>query len=471
MSHTLPLTPPEHYDTYVESSARPMYQSVQGHYQSHPSVQHGTQKLDHRSFLGHHGQMITPPTHLSFGNETERFIGPGAHTQGSRYSGPAGNMNNSLLPANSRREIPSTDVYQPRHKPAPPAKEEKATGGVAAYLDYEMDQMAEFVAEMAQGMYDLYESRICLADIDMLRSVKPKASVAPAFRKYVLSVLSSTRLPSSTILLALHYLAARMSMLSSCGRYPTGRAQVYHMLTIALLLGSKFLDDNTFQNRSWSEVSNISVSELNTLEVEWLVAIGWNLHVDHEDPQGFSLWRNHWQRWQTKRVEMSLQALKLSPLDGNIQRLPPAFKQSKSASSPSRSTYNDENHKSFALNDHNSTPWHVGRSDQWPSFQARTEYSPPSAPDTGPATPEWYGTFAESGFARFPELRSGWVPQAASQARYSSYLPPAYTLTGPPAYAGQNWNGHVPGCSCMSCVPYSNQYALGHGYRLQSAVG
>ncbi|KAI4271526.1 MAG: hypothetical protein LQ337_005950 [Flavoplaca oasis] len=471
MPRSLPLTPPDYYDTCLGNSARPMYQSTHGNFQSYSSVQHDPQDLQDRTLPSHFRQKVAPPAYHPFSKNNDCSVGAGMHSQESRYFGPAAHMNGPLLPPIRRTELPSNDICHSQPKPAPPAKEEKATGGVSAHLDYEMDQMAEFVAEMAQGMYDLYESRICLADIDILRSVKPKASVAPAFRKYVLSVLSSTRLPSSTILLALHYLTARMSMLSSRGRYPTGRAQVYHMLTIALLLGSKFLDDNTFQNRSWSEVSNISVSELNTLEVEWLVAISWDLHVDHEDPQGFALWRNHWQRWQAKRVEMSLRSLKLGPLDVNIQRLPPASNASNPSLSVSTAMYNDENRRSFALNDVSPNLWHAARPNEWPIFQARTEYSPPSAPDTGPATPECYGNFADNSFAHLPKPGSGRAPQSASQGRFTSYLPAPYSMAGAPSYVGQNWNGHFFTCSCMSCVPYSNQYVVGRGYGLQSVMG
>ncbi|KAL8845702.1 MAG: hypothetical protein Q9221_009147 [Calogaya cf. arnoldii] len=470
MPRSLPLTPPEYYDTYLGSSAGPTYQSTRSNNQAYPSVPYDFHDLEQPSVRNQSGQTFTPTTHIGFGKEHERSLGHGMYIQGSRHSGAGGLMNGSLLPPIRRPELPSTDISQSEQKPAPPAKEEKATGGVAAHLDYEMDQMAEFVAEMAQGMYELYESRICLADIDILRSVNPKASVAPAFRKYALSVLSSTRLPSSTILLALHYLAARMNMLSSRGCYPTGRAQVYHMLTIALLLGSKFLDDNTFQNRSWSEVSNISVSELNTLEVEWLLAINWDLHVDHKDPQGFDLWRDHWQRWQAKRVEISPRSLKLCPLDANVQRQPPRSKASNLSMSVFTPTYNDENQRSFALNDISPTSWHAARHDQWPSFQARTEYSPPSAPGTGLATPEWYGKFADRGHGRLPNPYSGRAPQANSH-RFPSYLPPPYSVPGPQSYIGQNWNGHFFTCSCMSCVPYSDQYVVGHDYGLQSVMG
>ncbi|KAI4157677.1 MAG: hypothetical protein L6R39_000629 [Caloplaca ligustica] len=369
---------------------------------------------------------------------------------------------------------------QPRpHIPAPPAapiKEEKATGGVAAHLDYEMDTMADFVAEMAQGMYALYVSRICLADIDMLRSVQPQALGAPgasAFRKYVGQVLSSTRLPSSTILLGLYYLATRMRMLSSSGKYPPthqGGGQIYRMLTTALLLGSKFLDDNTFQNRSWSEVSNIPVGELNVLEMEWLLAIKWNLHVDPEDTQGFMQWQSYWQQWQTRRIERSLEALKLTPLDVNVQRLPPASKIPYSVMSTHSPRKNDSAYSNAGFSGYNASPWHTTPYDHWPSFQSKIEYSPPSAPETEPTTPEWYGSSAEYGYGLASQPSSARTVQSTSQYSFPSCQSMAYPTAYPP-YTSAKWNGHLATCDCMSCVPSAHRHLIGSGYRLQSVFG
>ncbi|KAL8728406.1 MAG: hypothetical protein Q9166_005452 [cf. Caloplaca sp. 2 TL-2023] len=471
MARPLPLTPPEYYGNYFDSTTGPAYQSTHGNNQIYPAQYDNTHGLEQQSLANNLGYIFPPTTHPTFGKENECHIAHGMVAPDSTRSCTFGTSNVPHLPPIRRPERTPIDLRQSQQKPAPSIKEEKATGGVAAHLDYEMNQMAEFVAEMAQGMYDLYESRICLADIDILRSVNPKASATPAFRKYVLSVLSSTRLPSSTILLALHYLATRMHMLSSHGRYPTGRAQVYHMLTTALLLGSKFLDDNTFQNRSWSEVSNIPVSELNVLEVEWLVAISWNLHVDHEDPQGFALWRIHWQRWQAKRVEMSLRSLKLSPLDVNVQRPQSASKAQHSSISVFLPVSNDENLGSARLNGYNMPQWHSARYDQWPSFQARTEYSPPSAPQTGPPTPERYGRLTDSGFTRLPKPSSAMASQPTAQGRFSSYQTTAYSTPYAQSYIGQNWNGHFFTCSCMSCVPHSEPYIVGLRYGLQSVMG
>ncbi|KKK16152.1 hypothetical protein ARAM_007719 [Aspergillus rambellii] len=236
---------------------------------------------------------------------------------------------NVLPPIRNNVQLPPMDSALPQYRrqdvtvqPEQPHKEEKATGGVAAHLDYEMDQMSDFVAEMAQGMYDLYITKINLADIDFARSVYPGSSVPPQFRKYVFQILSSTRLPSSTILLGLYYLSCRMRMLSSAKVYTTGSGQVYRMLTVALLLGSKFLDDNTFQNKSWAEVSNIPVAELNTMELDWLFAFEWKIHDRIYDQQdGFASWLSHWEKWRAKSaIKIHETRHALAPLDTNISR-------------------------------------------------------------------------------------------------------------------------------------------------------
>ncbi|KAG4217340.1 hypothetical protein PC116_g34179, partial [Phytophthora cactorum] len=74
-------------------------------------------------------------------------------------------------------------------------------GGVCAVLDYETELMAEYVADMTA------------------RVVLPKLTVSGAFRKFVNQILTSTRLPSTTILLGMNYLAKRVNMLNQTGSF------------------------------------------------------------------------------------------------------------------------------------------------------------------------------------------------------------------------------------------------------------
>ncbi len=373
----------------------------------------------------------------------------------------------------------ATDHYQQhsRLKNAPSqtqVKEEKATGGVAAHLDYEMEAMIEFVSETAQGMYDIYASGICLADIDISRSVfDSKAPVHSDFHKYVSQVLSSTRLPSSTILLSLHYLAARMTLLSNEGNHSCGNGLVHHMLTIALLLGSKFLDDNTFQNRSWSEVSNIPVSDINVLELEWLVAVKWTLHFDPNDPNGFLRWHQHWQQFQVSkanriRMEPLVHSLKMTHLDGIKVGIQQTMHQRASPTILHPAFYTKR-----AVNDglkpSSQSQWSAARYDPFPILRSHMDYSPPSAPETGPNTPEWFG----------PQNRFGYGCE--SQQTYPALKMPApLQIVGSNALQSEvhtpcaqqfNHHGHGYYSTYSYCSPQRDRFFMASGYGLQPVVG
>ena len=53
----------------------------------------------------------------------------------------------------------------------------------------------------------------------------------------------------------------------------------YRLLTVALMLGNKFLDDNTYTNKTWAEVSGITVGEIHVMEVEFLSNMRYTLYA------------------------------------------------------------------------------------------------------------------------------------------------------------------------------------------------
>lgn len=320
--------------------------------------------------------------------------------------------------------------------PAPP-KEEKVAGGVATHLDYEMEQMIDFVAEMAKGMYALYTSQLRLADIDLSRSVQPNTPVSTQFRNYVSQILTATRLPSSTIMCALHYLAVRMTILSERGICTSTPGHLYHLLTVALMLASKFLDDNTFQNRSWAEVSHIAVTELNKHEMEWLADIHWDLHVDTSDPQGLFAWIKRWGAYKAKKVEMSLGALKLTPVDASL-RMP--YQPHKYT--PPTPVYTPSYEPAYAMDSKQTTPL-------WQPWSASRALSPPSANPSGPTTPDWFG---------YPRSAAPWGnPALPPFSSLRSNAPSPYYAQVPHQYPAI-W-GHGTTCGCANCASRYESYS------------
>ena len=412
--------------------------------------------------------VIAPPV---YHQESQPYAVPNSTGHSQRMSHAYGHATVPVLPPIHVPERSSVDDQQVRSNAAPAAsqqqpKEEKV-GGVAAHLDYKMDEMVDFVSEMSQGMYGIFRSKICLADIDMIRSVmNSKTTVVPEFRRYVSQVLTSTRLPSSTILLGLHYLAVRMTILSSRGDYNYGGGDVYSLLTTALLLGSKFLDDNTFQNRSWSDVSNISVKKLNLYETEWLQDINWDLHFDVYDPKGFALWLRRWQSFRVaspcKNIDFLVDTLKKTSIDEKFNQQHTSLRRV-SPTNGYGSHYPEMGNLGH-YTDKSAQQWHAPRNDAWNYVHRNSEYSPPSAPETGPTTPEYamsngfdYGHLQPS----FPSLK---MPAPLH------ILPSNAPIHGYPTPQYEQYAGHSNYCGCSYFIPYGERSAINFGYG-QTVVG
>ncbi|EEB06669.2 cyclin Clg1, partial [Schizosaccharomyces japonicus yFS275] len=152
-------------------------------------------------------------------------------------------------------------------------------GGIASKLDYKMSDMVEYMSIMTCKLYARF-----LTNANMSALADSLPSFVFSFRKFVLQVLTSTRLPCATCLLALSYLSNRLDSVSQdpamVARWTQENPsyQLYALLTVALVLANKFLDDNTFTNQSWSQVSGLPCSVVNKLEREWLASISWSLN-------------------------------------------------------------------------------------------------------------------------------------------------------------------------------------------------
>ncbi|KAI1400291.1 hypothetical protein F4819DRAFT_378364 [Hypoxylon fuscum] len=345
-------------------------------------------------------------------------------------------------------------------------------GGVCAVLDYETDMMSEYVADMAS------------------RVVLPKSTVSNAFRKFVNQILTSTRLPSTTIMLGMNYLAKRVNMLNQDGTFNPTDGQMWKMLTVALLLGSKFLDDNTFQNRSWSDVSGIDVSELNTMEHEWLRHIGWSLYVNLDQSQDYNAWLKDWKTFEENKKYQKLQQQqqsmreRLAPIITSLhadtvrQHHPLTF----------QGWTHDEivEHERYNMNAglaHAGNTAYRPREGSWQS-QYQNPWSQPQAPltppDSGYGTPEYLNSAASVNRA-YDE----WFAQAVNGG-YNRHFKPS----GPNGYGSRNgfqapqqtccarycsslWELNAAECGCPRCRPQlqsANYFPQQHNYS-QAVIG
>lgn len=375
----LPLTPPEFYGCGVPANT---------HYVASRAPEKGAYSI------------VAPfPPYHSHQASYAGLPPPGiTHPAGHYYSNPAS--------ATYQRRVELPPIVDNRQR----QKEEK-TGGVAAHLDYEMEEMTNFVACMSVKL-------VC----------GEQGRPTPRFEKFVAQILSSTRLPSSTILLGLVYLRERIPNqgLAVSPNFTTDEL-LDRMLTVSLLLASKFLDDNTFQNKSWSEVTAIPVLELNKLERAWLNDIGWDLHIDAEGTKGFAQYKAMWENWTQKNS-----APALAPISTNLRvrtsqnQFPPVpvYPQHQQHYSPPHS--NVMSNRAIQLPSRRP-------SQDTGYWWSPTQSSPGSAPHTGPPTPEGY-----FGWGQFPQ------PSIPAQPQPYSRLPPIM-----PYSTHHGWS--ATRCHCWQC--------------------
>ncbi|KAL6703939.1 hypothetical protein ACN47E_008975 [Coniothyrium glycines] len=112
-----------------------------------------------------------------------------------------------------------------------------------------------------------------------IRPLVPDAHPTIGFKKWVATILTTTQVAQNVILLALLFIY-RLKLTNPTVKGKPGSE--YRLLTVALMLGNKFLDDNTYTNKTWAEVSGISVQEVHIMEVEFLSNMRYSLFTSKQ---------------------------------------------------------------------------------------------------------------------------------------------------------------------------------------------
>ncbi|EAW07651.1 putative mucin [Aspergillus clavatus NRRL 1] len=197
----------------------------------------------------------------------------------------------------SSATIPSIKSHsQPSSQDAPvsePVSQKKSSPAsylqIPSSINKSKGSLSEFAAQMTCLFW--FESTSKLKTIEerlnVVPSLVPEAFPTAGFKKWVTNILSTTQVSQNVILLALLFIY-RLKKFNPAVRGKKGSE--FRLMTIALMLGNKFLDDNTYTNKTWAEVSGIPVQEIHVMEVEFLSNVRYNLYVSEEE----------WAQWHTK---------------------------------------------------------------------------------------------------------------------------------------------------------------------------
>lgn len=100
------------------------------------------------------------------------------------------------------------------------------------------------------------------------------------FTDFVRNILHTTQVSKSVIILALLYIHRLKS------KNPGLRGQdgsEFRLFVTALMLANKFLDDHTYTNKTWSELSGLKLKDVTKMEIEFWLGLSSNIHASDAD--------------------------------------------------------------------------------------------------------------------------------------------------------------------------------------------
>ncbi|KAG6828739.1 hypothetical protein H0H92_006877 [Tricholoma furcatifolium] len=188
---------------------------------------------------------------------------------------------------------PPEDVFPPNSRPIPEQEFSlpKPDAPYMDWLDISRTRPAHFIAEKTCEMIcylwfatSAPEHSYPTPTNSPPFSRRPSSSTTslqlvatPTFVQFMQKLLETTQVSQSVIVLSLHYIYR----LKDRNRFtPAQPGSEFRIAVAGLMMANKFLDDNTYTNKTWSEVSGIDLAEINRMEREFLMGVEFNLYVD-----------------------------------------------------------------------------------------------------------------------------------------------------------------------------------------------
>ncbi|KAI4227103.1 MAG: hypothetical protein L6R36_002665 [Xanthoria steineri] len=239
-------------------------------------------------------QYKSVPAVASNATTQQNSVGTIANT---RYTAKSRSSHDGCHQRDNSREHLSTDVATLQE---PTSKAHTGADGtsIVSYLQIPSSineskgSLAEFAAQITCLFW--FESSFTLHYVEESKAIPApiqplvfEAVPTMGFRKWVVSILSTTQVSQNVILLALMFVY-RLKKLNPGVKGKLGSE--FRLFTVALMLGNKFLDDNTYTNKTWAEVSGISVQEIHIMEVEFLSNMRYTLYASETE----------WRSWHVK---------------------------------------------------------------------------------------------------------------------------------------------------------------------------
>ncbi|CAK5264096.1 unnamed protein product [Mycena citricolor] len=237
------------------------------------------------SYQGH-SQLLTPPDDTSPMDSEPRYrYSTDGHRNASDYalSHPDPHRQSGV-----RHPTPPPPPPEPEQEPEPLAwtrdwlaqsSSARDTARVVAERTCEMICYLWFAPPKRKAAEENPED----ADRDRLTGSKTNGlqlAASATFVRFVQKLLETTQVSQSVIVLALHYIhRLRVASAGDANQAQAQPGSEFRVAVAGLMMANKFLDDNTYTNATWASISLIPLSQINTMEREFLAGCAYSLYV------------------------------------------------------------------------------------------------------------------------------------------------------------------------------------------------
>ena len=154
----------------------------------------------------------------------------------------------------------------------------------ALQRDYENDfrvhdSASNHDSAVTKGRRGMHRSTASSGQAGVLDFINPsRVQLCPTdkFISFVTRVLTTTQVSDSVIKLCLYYIY-RLKVRHNGLQGETGSE--YRLFLTSLIMANKFLDDYTFTNKTWAEITNMSLHEITKMEAQLFLGIDNNASV------------------------------------------------------------------------------------------------------------------------------------------------------------------------------------------------
>ena len=133
----------------------------------------------------------------------------------------------------------------------------------------------ELISDLLVKICEENKTKICNKNI-LLKSFTNRNIPSISIKDYLLRLSKHTKVNESTIILILIYIDRICNM----NHFILTYYNIHKLILAALILAIKYNEENYYHMIYYSKIGGVSLSELNFLESEYLILIGYKLFVD-----------------------------------------------------------------------------------------------------------------------------------------------------------------------------------------------